>query len=168
MHGVTLRRTRVYDAQGLQEPKSVLWKTPKLFTINPEETISRRAGEGGLFSGVATYYAASSIITANKEAYFRVRLDKGDLFFVIDLQTGEAKKRFNLQNEYFSQPVVAGDLLFLGASDGGFSAFDRRDWKAKWQIVGRKGYRYYAISPAVADGMIYCGDAEEIKQPNWR
>jgi hypothetical protein len=32
MPGVTLRRTRVYDAQGLQEPKSVLWKTTKLFT----------------------------------------------------------------------------------------------------------------------------------------
>src|SRR5262245_37831823 len=32
MLGVNLRRTRVYDAQGLQEPKSVLWKTTKLFT----------------------------------------------------------------------------------------------------------------------------------------
>src|SRR5215510_2573025 len=31
MDGVNLRRTRVYNAQGLQEPKSILWKTGKLF-----------------------------------------------------------------------------------------------------------------------------------------
>src|SRR5262245_12764095 len=52
MPGVTLRRTRVYVAQGLQEPKSVLWKTTKLFTRNVDRV-------------------SLNIVTANKEAFFQ-------------------------------------------------------------------------------------------------
>src|SRR5262245_12964966 len=160
MHAVTLGRTRVYDTQGLQEPKSVLWKTPKLFTIDTEE---RRS----LFDGPATYYGAPSIITADKEAYLTVRnVIDGDLFFAIDLRTGELKRKFKSQSGGLSSPVIAGDLLFLGTGDETFHAFDRHEWKAKWQIDGRKGYRYYGISPAVADGIIYFGAAEESIQPN--
>ena len=47
MYGVNLRHTRVYDAQGMQEPKSVLWKTPKLFTPDPGLTFADRAILGG-------------------------------------------------------------------------------------------------------------------------
>jgi outer membrane protein assembly factor BamB len=160
MHGVTLGRTRVYDAQGLQEPKSVLWKTPKLFTIDTEK-------RWVLFDGPATYYGAPSIITADKEAYLTVRnVNEGDLFFAIDLQTGELKRKFKSQSGGLSAPVVAGDLFFLGTGGGAFHAFDRHDWKTKWQIEGGKGYRHYAISPVVADGIIYFGAAEESIQPN--
>jgi outer membrane protein assembly factor BamB len=148
MFGVTLRRTRVYDAQGLQEPKSVLWKTPKLFTINPRENTP----------SIPIYHGAMSIITANKEAYFTERVRDGYSLFVIDLQTGETKKLFKLLGGDFSAPVVAGDLLFVGESKGSFLAFDRRDWKAKWEI-GQKGYYTYGTAPAIADGMIYFGAA---------
>lgn len=166
MYGVTLQRTRVYDAQGLQEPKSVLWKTPKLFTLRHEQTFSDRTESRSLFRDVITFHTALSLITANKEAYFT--LDIGDgYWFVIDLQTGDTKKRFRSQNGDFSTPVVAGDLLFLGMSDGSFSAFDRRDWKAKWQI-GRKYYNFVGASPAVAYGMIYFRGAKDIYQPNMR
>jgi eukaryotic-like serine/threonine-protein kinase len=149
MFGVTLRRARVYDAQGMQEPKSVLWKTPKLFNINPGE-----------YTPHPSYHGAESIITANKEAYFIQRINDGhSLFFAIDLQTGEIKKRFELLGELFSAPVVAGPLLFVGENKGSFYAFDRRDWKAKWQI-DKKGYYAYGTAPAVADGMIYFGAAQ--------
>jgi len=164
MLGVNLRRTRVYDAQGLQEPKSVLWKTQKLFALRHEETFSGRTGLDSLFDKVITYRTALSFITANKEAYFSMGLDDG-YWFVVDLQNGEIKKRIKLQNGNFSSPVVAGDLLFQGTGDGSFSAFDCHDWKAKWQI-GKKGYRFDGASPAVADGTIYFGGAEDINQPS--
>jgi outer membrane protein assembly factor BamB len=166
MYGVTVRRTRVYDAQGLKEPKSVLWKTPKLFILRHDDTFPRRMETGRLFRDVITFHNALSLIIANKEAYFSLYIDDG-YWFVIDLQNGEVKNRFKLKNGNFSTPVVASDFLFLGASDGSFSAFDRRDWKAKWQI-GRKGYVIVGGSPAVAYGMIYFSSAKDIYQPNMR
>lgn len=166
MYGVTLRRTRVYDAQGLQEPKSILWKTLKLFALKPDQTFSGKMEARSLFGDMPTYHTALNLIRADKEAYFSMYIDNG-YWFVIDLQTGEAKKKFKLRNGNFSTPVVAGDLLFLGASDGSFSAFDRRDWSARWQI-GKKGYRFDGASPAVAEGTIFFGGAEDINQPNMR
>src|SRR5262249_36130254 len=115
MLGVNLRRTHVYDAQGLQEPKSVLWNTQKLFRLRHEDTFSGRTGLDSLFVKVTTYRTALSFITANREAYFSFGLDDG-YWFVVDLQNGEIKKRFKLQNGNFSRPVVAGDLLFHGTS----------------------------------------------------
>jgi eukaryotic-like serine/threonine-protein kinase len=138
MPGVTLRRTRVYDAQGLQEPKSVLWKTTKLFT---------RKG----------FRLSLDIVTANKEAFFQ----EGDLLYVIDLQTGEVKNRIDLDKELFYSPVVAGGLLFLEAGDDAFYAFDRRDLKTRWKI-DKEGYRFVVGSSAVANGMLYLGSVEQI------
>jgi outer membrane protein assembly factor BamB len=60
-------------------------------------------------------------------------IDGAYLLFAIDLQTGEIKNRVKLLGGFFSRLVVAGDLLFVGESKGGFYAFDRRDWKAKWE-----------------------------------
>jgi outer membrane protein assembly factor BamB len=161
MHGVTLRRTRVYGAQGLQEPKIVLWKTPKLFIKNPEQTLLDL--QIGLWPlpgvGGGVYRSGLNVITADKEAYFTVSSDSDEYVCVIDLQTGEPKMKLQLRNVYISKPVVAGDLLFLGRSDGGFFAFDRRVWKEKWRII-KKGYRFDGASSAVTDGTIYFGGAE--------
>ncbi|HEY6403853.1 MAG TPA: PQQ-binding-like beta-propeller repeat protein, partial [Blastocatellia bacterium] len=154
MFGVNLRRTRVYDAQGLQEPKSVLWKTPKLFTIHPGEDAPSRL----------IYYGARTIITANKEAYFVERERGIDSLFVIDLQTGVTKKRFKLLTGDFSAPVVAGDLLFVGERKGRFFAFDRGDWNTKWEIQ-KTGYYTYGSAAAVADGIIYFGGAKLVFEP---
>jgi outer membrane protein assembly factor BamB len=137
MPGVTLRRTRVYDAQGLQEPKSVLWKTTKLFTRTRDRILN--------------------IVTANNEAFFQ----EGDTVYVIDLQTGEAKNRLKLGGELFYSPVVAGGLLFLEADDDAFYAFDRRDLKTRWKI-DKKGYRFFVASSAVANGTVYLGSAEQV------
>src|SRR5215475_134137 len=87
------------------------------------------------------------------------------MLFVIDLQTGEVKKRFKLIGRNFSGPAVAGDLLFVGESTGSFYAFDRRDWKMKWEI-DKKGYNTYGSAPAVADGVIYFGDAKALYEPS--
>src|SRR5215475_12012283 len=138
MPGVTLGRTRVYDGQGLQEPKSVLWKTTKLFT---------RRG----------FRVSLDIVTANKEAFFQ----EGDLLYVIDLQTGEAKNKHKFDKEAFTSPVVAGGLLFLEAGNGAFYAFDRRDWKTRWKI-DKKDYDYGVGLSAAANGMVYVGSAERI------
>jgi outer membrane protein assembly factor BamB len=106
-----------------------------------------------------TYHGARSIITADKEAYFIEWAGDGPSLFVIDLRTGELKRRFKLLGRGFSMPVVAGDLLLVGEATGSFYAFDRRDWKAKWEI-GKKGYNDYGAGMAVADRAIYFGSAK--------
>jgi outer membrane protein assembly factor BamB len=165
MYGVSLRRTRVYDEQGLQEPKSLLWKTSKLF---PTKT-----GEGTpsipdpLPPQVPIYHGAFNIITANKEAYFIKRVSDGDSLFVIDLQTGETKRILKLLGGDFSGPVVAGALLFVGEGKGSLYAFDRRDWKMKWEI-DKKGYYAYGSAPAVADGIVYFGGALSVDRQQMR
>jgi outer membrane protein assembly factor BamB len=168
MLGVNLRRTRVYDSQGLQESKSLLWKTPKLFTIDPREkafSILDVIGPQIRNRPLLIFHAAVTIITANKEAYLIKQVDGGIMMFVIDLQTGEAKKRFKFLGRNFSGPVVAGDLLFVGESTGSFYAFDHRDWKTKWEI-DKKGYDTYGSAPVVADGVIYFGDAKSQYEPS--
>jgi len=165
MSGVTLRRTRVYDAKGLQEPKSVLWKTPKLFTLEPEVAYSIPNQYRVLIRHDISYYGAKNIITAGKEAYFMQNVNNKESLFVIDLQAGEAKKTFRLLGDYFSLPTVAGDMLFVGAHKGGFYAFDRRDWKSKWEI-DKKDYDFSGGVPAVADGLVYFGGSKIIYEPS--
>src|SRR5262245_4950667 len=167
MFGVNLRRTRVYDAQGLQEPKSVLWKTSKLFTIYPTGADFSILDPGFRIPSrpVPIYYGARSIITANKEAYFIEWVGGSDSLFVIDLQTGETKKILKLVGGNFSGPTVAGALLFVGERKGGYYAFDLRDWKMKWEI-DKKGYDGYGSTPAVADGVVYFGGAKIIYEPS--
>jgi eukaryotic-like serine/threonine-protein kinase len=149
----------------LQEPKSVLWKTPKLFTINIEKEAPRPVAEIRVRPrSVPIYYGAGSIVTANKEAYFMKRTDDGNLVFVIDLQTGQIKKRFKFLGNIGSAPTIAGDLLFMGQSFTGFYAFDRLDGNEKWKIE-KNGYYAYGIGPAVADGMVYFGGAKTIFEP---
>src|SRR5262249_36966805 len=74
MYGVNLLRTRVYDAQGLQEPKSVLWKTQKLFGLRHEDTFSGRTGSGSLFGDVRTSHTSLSLITIDKESHFSLSI----------------------------------------------------------------------------------------------
>src|SRR5262249_53808255 len=147
------------------EPKSVLWKTPKLFTLDPGLTFADRVVLSGAVSARdlvghdTPYNRALDIITIGKEAHFNY-----DLSYVIDLHTGKIKNRFRLQSGFSSQPAVAGELLFLGARDGGFYAFDRHDWKAKWEI-DKKGYDFVGATPVVANGTIYFGSARMIYEP---
>ena len=166
MYGVNCRRTRVYDARGLQEPKSVLWETSKLFTIYPTGADFSILDPGFRIPSrpVPIYYGARSIITADKEAYFIQWVSGSDSLFVIDLQTGETKKILKLVGGDFSGPTVAGALLFVGERRGSYYAFDRRDWKMKWEI-DKKGYAGYGNAPAVVDGTIYFGCDKLIFEP---
>jgi eukaryotic-like serine/threonine-protein kinase len=162
MSGVTLQRTRVYDVQGLAEPKAILWKTIKLATFRPSDMYTYTGGLGSIsfFYERPTSNSPFMPVVAGKELYFSAFMGDG-YWFVVDLQTGETKKKFTLKRSGFSQPVVAGDLLYLGTSEGAFTAFDRSNWQARWSI-GRKNYRFSNAAPAVVDGVVYFGGAEAI------
>jgi len=161
MFGVTLQRTNVYDARGLAEPKAILWKTKKLVTLRRSNFYSTQVGSLSVFYELPTDYEASMITVAGEELYFSAFLGES-YWFIVDRQTGEAKKTFRLKGVGgMSQPVVAGDLLYIGAADGSFRAFDRHSGEPKWQI-GRKDYRLYHTTPAAVDGVVYFNGVEAI------
>jgi outer membrane protein assembly factor BamB len=164
MLDVNLQRTNVYDAQGLTEPKAILWKTRKLVTLRSSLFSTTQVGSITIFNDLTTEYDASMLTVAGEELYFSASLGDG-YWFIVDRKTGEAKKTLRLKGAGgLSQPVVAGDLLYMGAADGSFRAFDRHTGEPKWQIA-RKDYRLYHTAPAVVDGVIYFNGVEAIN-PN--
>jgi eukaryotic-like serine/threonine-protein kinase len=162
MLGVSLQRTNVYDATGLTEPKAVLWTTRKLITIRSPYFYPARGGT--VRYDWSTENDTSMLTVAGEELYFSASLGEG-YWFIVDRKTGEAKKILRVKGVGgLSQPVVAGDLLYVGAADGSFRAFDRHTGEPKWQI-GRKDYRLYHTAPAVVDGVVYFDGMEAIN-PN--
>jgi outer membrane protein assembly factor BamB len=154
MLGVTLHRTSVYDATGVTEPKAILWKTKKLVTIRLSEFSTTQVGSITVFSEWSTENYTSMLTAVGEELYFTTAANGDGRLFVIDRRTGEAKTLRLKETGALSQPVVAGDFLYVGSADSSFRAFDRRTGELKWRI-GRKDYRYYYTAPAVADGVIF-------------
>jgi outer membrane protein assembly factor BamB len=152
MLGVTLQRTNVYDATGLTEPKAVLWTTKKLITIRSPYFYP--APSGTVRYDWSTENYTSMLTVAGQELYFSAGANGDGYWFVIDRRTGEAKTLRLKDTGLLSQPVVAGDLLYVGSADSSFRAFDRHTGEPKWRI-GRKDYRFYYTAPAVIDGVIY-------------
>src|SRR5262245_48458063 len=108
MLGVTLQRTNVYDAHGLTEPKAILWKTKKLVTLRSSHFSTTQVGSITVFSDWSTDYDASMLTVAGEELYFSASLGEG-YWFIVDRQTGEAKKTLRVKGAGgLSQPVVAG------------------------------------------------------------
>lgn len=155
MLGVTLQRTNVYDARGVTEPKAILWKTKKLVTL--------RTSYFSTFSDSSTDLQASMLTVAGGELYFSAFLGES-YWFIVDRRTGEAKQTFRLKGVgRLSQPVVADNLLYIGAADGSFRAFDRHTGEPEWQI-GRENYPLNYTAPAVVDGVIYFGGSEDFNK----
>jgi outer membrane protein assembly factor BamB len=153
MLGVTLQRTNVYDDQGVTEAKAIIWRTKKLVTL-----------KSSYFSTLAyswnTGLHASMLTVAGRELYFSAFLGES-YWFIVDRGTGEAKQIFRLKEVgELSQPVVADNLLYIGASDGSLRAFDRHTGEPEWQI-GREKYSLNHTAPAVVDGVIYFGGSED-------
>jgi PQQ enzyme repeat len=141
MPGVNLRRTRVYDSQGLQVPKSVLWKTPKLFITPPEGTYSGLDERRALIHRNITYHGALSVITANKEACFR-----------LPMWVYRTKKPC-------PEPVAANGVIYVACRDNTLLAIDTESGQEKWKYETPHPLWSH---PVVGDGVIYYLDREGV------
>ena len=166
MHGVTLQRSRVYNSRGLSEPTSLLWQTERLFVLKQGATFSGQMGTISYFGWLPTDYGVSHPFIVDNTIYFT--LSVGDSYlYALDINTGKDRKRFRLKDVSLSPPAIAGQVVYLGRSDGGFLALDRTTGEIKWQIE-RKEYQFDVTAPLIADGVLYFGGAQRIHQSGVR
>ncbi|HZS47625.1 MAG TPA: PQQ-binding-like beta-propeller repeat protein [Blastocatellia bacterium] len=160
MQGVTLQRTRVYDTPSLEEPKTVLWHSEKLFTLREASFFSQSGGGLYVYGWVPTGYNFSNPVFADGTIYFSLYVEDGYLFSV-DASNGKVKNKLRLRIHSFSPPTIAGDLLFVGGGDGSLMAINRNDFKSRW-AVAKKDFRFDPASPIVEDGIVYFGGTQVI------
>ncbi len=86
-------------------------------------------------------------------------LGAGNSVVAIDLTEQKTAWTFNTGDKVLSTPVVVGNMLFVGASDGHLYALDKSTGQKLWDIA--TGDEITA-SPAVADGVIYIGSEDGI------
>lgn len=158
------QRTGVYSTDGAPPTGEASWETQKIFEMKRGKTqwgssfyITDRSGTFHFsnpdillpFAGVGY----SDPVVANGVLYFSVYIGDG-YAYAVDARTGELKWRAKREKGTYSPPVVAGDILYIGADSGLFFAIDLRTNQEKWRhtrpdqsIVGRP--------PLVADGFVY-------------
>lgn len=158
MQGVNLQRTRVYNSKGLTAPKSQSWQTEKLFTLKESISFSGQMGSLSYFGWLPTGFGTSHPILIEGAIYFTLSVENGYLF-TLDAATGKEKKTIRIKNVALSPPAIAGELIYLGGSDGSFFAMNRNTGEVKWQIA-KKGYAFNVTAPTVADNMLYFGGAQ--------
>jgi len=163
MQGVNPERTRVYNTPAMDEPKSVLWQSEKLFYLKEASSYSMSGGGFTFFGWTPTGYTFSNPIMADGVVYFTLSLDDAFLFS-LDSTTSKSKNKLKLKASRFSPPTIAGDLLFVGSGDGSLMAVNRADNKTKWAI-SKKEYRFDVASPVVVDGIAYFA-GEKNTNPN--
>jgi eukaryotic-like serine/threonine-protein kinase len=129
---ITLQGTRAYPFKSLLEAKTVVWKSDRLFT--------------------GTSRPASAVIA---DAVIYVSLSLSDAYFyALDAGSGKRTAFLRLPNTRISPLAVAGNMVFMGTSDGSFRALDSQTGEIKWQ-VNRNDYHFNATTPIVADGVLF-------------
>lgn len=154
MDGVNPQRTSAYQAKGINQLGSLLWKHEKLF---PKMNYS-----GGMMTadGSPTLidFNFSEPIIAYGLVYFKLSI--GNSFLIaLNARTGEGVWKFKIDKGELSSPAIAEGFVFFGASNGNFYALDARTGQEKWRLNNREGaYAYF--SPAVVNGTVYFGSSK--------
>ncbi len=72
--------------------------------------------------------------------------------FKINARTGQVAAKKKLQEEVYSQPLIVGDMLYLGDSSGYLIAFDKHNLRELWKYEANSEI----IAPVVhKDGVLY-------------
>ena len=162
MLGIHLTQDRVYDSASFDEPKSVVWKTGRLFIVRPYTVITYQwqgvPGNPSFAERSTTSHDFTDLVVATGTIYFTAYNDDGHVF-AQDAETGKDKWRLSLKKIGFTIPTIAGDVLFAGAGDGTLYALDATRgtelWRYKYKTEG-----VYAQPPIVDSGMVYFAISE--------
>jgi outer membrane protein assembly factor BamB len=69
----------------------------------------------------------------------------------LDPGTGEEKWRFTARRRVDSSPVIAGNRVYVGVTDGRLYALDRQTGEEIWEYEAGGAF---SASPAIADGRL--------------
>jgi eukaryotic-like serine/threonine-protein kinase len=154
MDGVNLQRTRNYPTVGIDQIKSVLWKTPKLFEINYAAALTMN------FDGSSMNLANigfSDPVMANGIIYFQLCISqKQNFILALNSQTGRTLWTFK-SKEGISAPAIVGDTLFTVSGENCVYALDAGTGNEKWKFTSKNkspSFSAYA-APAVQNGVLY-------------
>ncbi len=115
------------------------------------------------FTGAPQSNDSNAPVVAGDTAYFAARgqSEGGGVLFAVDAKTGARKWAFPNDNTglpnrtlFVSTPYVSGDLVYIGATDGGMYIIDAN--------TGQEVRRFrtggaITSSPAIVDGILYFG-----------
>lgn len=155
MDGVNPQRTSAYQAKGINQLGSLLWKHEKLFPKMNYSGGMMTATDG---SPTLIDFNFSEPIIANGLVYFKLSI--GNSFLIaLNARTGEGVWKFKIDKGELSSPAIAEGIAFFGANNGEFYALDARTGQQKWKINNKEGaYAYF--SPAVVNGTVYFGSSK--------
>jgi outer membrane protein assembly factor BamB len=133
-----LRRTGVYDTQGVTELTGVKWK------FKTEDAV----WSSPVVAGGAVYLGS----------------DDG-YFYAVDVETGQEKWRFETGDDVRSSPAIANDAVYFESFDGYLYAVNVENGEELWKynmvleggFIVRATFDDYLSSPAVVDGTVYFG-----------
>jgi hypothetical protein len=98
MQGITLQWSRTYPFKNSVEPKTVVWKSDRLFTGTSRPT---------------------SMVLADEVIYFNLSLDDA-YFHAVDAGSGKRMACLRLPNTRVSPLAVAGNMVFMGIASERF------------------------------------------------
>ncbi|MFB6177438.1 MAG: PQQ-binding-like beta-propeller repeat protein [Halobaculum sp.] len=115
--------------------------------------LDAESGETRWWTSTRTGVGTSPAVTP--EAIYVAALD--EFLYALDIPTGEIQWQEKLGTG-LSSPTVVGQTLYVGARDGTVYAIDRTDGTVQWEYLTGGDVR---SSPAVADGVLAVGSADE-------
>lgn len=150
MEGVNLQRTGVYRTKGVPQFNGLLWKSTRLFEIN-YAAASLTAFDG---SGLSVDIGFSEPILANGLIYFQLCVSlKQNYILALDANSGRGVWKALLRDS-LSSPAIAGDSLYVLATDNNLYALDLRTGAEKWKYSAKDKWNT-SSSPMIANGVVY-------------
>ncbi len=170
MPHVNPQRTRAYNVPAVIHPRSVQWKTARLFITESSYPFTLTfQGTPGLTSTtirMPTGHSFTEPVMIDGTIYFSIYVDDGYVL-AQESATGRDRWRIAYKGVSLSPIAAANGAVYFGASNGTFHALNGATGKELW-TKSQKGYVFYMASPAVANGAVYFSSTQSSAAPNVR
>jgi len=164
------QRTGFFTAKGVHDLNGIVWKTPKLFSLEKKQPLddSSPIDFDEYFFGE---YGASPPIYAQAITYFSLYAGHG---YLVALDAGTGRQIWSLKRErgHISDPSISGNLVYVGIGSRTIVGVNAKTGQEQWRFSAPstakpvKGLRLklfsgvYAPSPVVANQLVVFGTLE--------
>jgi outer membrane protein assembly factor BamB len=166
----TYQRTGFFTAKGVHDLNGIVWKTPKLFSLEKKQPLddSSPIDLDEYFFGE---YGASPPIHAQAVIYFSLYAGHGYLV-ALDANTGRQIWSLKRERGHISDPSISGNLVYVGIGSRTIVGVDAKTGQEQWRFSAPssakpvKGLRLkllsgvYAPSPVLANRLVVFGTLE--------
>jgi outer membrane protein assembly factor BamB len=169
INGANLQRTGLFQAKGVHVLNGIIWKSPKLFSIEEKTRPFQDEDEGELAGILGLHYFVSPPIFSNGMIFFSVY--NGDGFLAaFDAKTGERRWLFTRERGMLSPPIVVDQTVYVGAGQRTVVSLDAnsgrevgrfsRERPAKQGIFNAMRGDRYSPMPIVSNNLVLLGGTE--------